>query len=104
MIRGIEERDKQGGFKVYIKGKLLSPKRSQNVRNHSPDGFSWGYLGSGPSQLALAILLEFLPKEKAKKYYQNFKQDIIVNLPKDNFEMPVDLVNKWIKGNCFVGR
>ena len=27
-----------------------------DLRNHSPTGFAWGYGGSGPSQLALAIL------------------------------------------------
>jgi hypothetical protein len=33
-------------------------------RNHSPDGFEWGYHGSGPAQLALAILLH-----AAENYY-----------------------------------
>ncbi len=28
--------------------------------HHSPTGFSWGYQGSGPSDLALAILLDHL--------------------------------------------
>ena len=28
--------------------------------NHSPTGFEWGYGGSGPSQLAFCILLQFL--------------------------------------------
>jgi hypothetical protein len=27
-----------------------------DLRNHSPTGFAWGYGGSGPSQLSLAIL------------------------------------------------
>ena len=35
----------------------LNVEESLKLRNHSPDGFSWGYNGSGPSQLALAILL-----------------------------------------------
>src|ERR1700731_504403 len=28
--------------------------------NHSPTGFSWGYTGSGPAQLALALLADAL--------------------------------------------
>src|SRR5947209_8602479 len=28
--------------------------------NHSPTGFSWGYGGSGPAQLALALLADAL--------------------------------------------
>ena len=35
----------------------LHPRKSLAVYNHSPDGFAWGYGGSGPAQLALAILL-----------------------------------------------
>ena len=31
-----------------------------DLQNHSPDGFEWGYGGSGPSQLALAILADCL--------------------------------------------
>ena len=31
-----------------------------DLANHSPTGFSWGYGGSGPAQLALAILAHYL--------------------------------------------
>lgn len=34
---------------VWLDGELLDPKPSQKVYNHSPDGFNWGYGGSGPS-------------------------------------------------------
>uniref|UniRef100_A0A6M3L6N7 Uncharacterized protein n=1 Tax=viral metagenome TaxID=1070528 RepID=A0A6M3L6N7_9ZZZZ len=48
---------------TYIRGKLilvesLDPKPSLEVNNHSPDGFNWGFNGSGPAQLALALLLD----------------------------------------------
>ena len=42
---------------IYLDGKYLDPARSQKAWNHSPDGFNWGYGGSGPAQLALAIML-----------------------------------------------
>ena len=42
---------------VYLDEEYLDPEISQKVRNHSPDGFNWGYCGSGPAQLALAIVL-----------------------------------------------
>ena len=45
-------------WQVFKDGVLLSPQRSLQVQSHSPDGFSWGYGGSGPHQLALALLLE----------------------------------------------
>lgn len=38
--------------------RALYPNRSQRLFNHSPDGFEWGYQGSGPAQLALALVLD----------------------------------------------
>lgn len=63
--------------RVEINGKELRPDRSQRIINHSPDGFNWGYAGSGPAQLALAILLEFMPEGYALGLYQRFKQDVV---------------------------
>ena len=47
---------------------------SQKLRNHSPDGFEFGYCGSGPAQLALALLLDVTGNpEVAQECYQDFK-------------------------------
>jgi hypothetical protein len=44
------------------------------VRNHSPTGFGWGYGGSGPAQLALALLIEATgDQDLAVRYHQDFK-------------------------------
>lgn len=48
----------KGAISVKVDGRAL-PLRL-GVRNHSPTGFSWGYNGSGPAQLALAILCDHL--------------------------------------------
>ena len=85
---------------VFIDGKYLSPEKSQEVYNHSPDGFNWGYGGSGPSQLALALLLEFLSKDNALRSYQEFKWDIIAGLPKD-FEITGKDIMNWIEKHAF---
>lgn len=67
--------------KVYIDDVELSPADSLKVRNHSPGGFSWGYGGSGPAQLALAIMMVVFklgPKiewDYPVPRYQNFKWD-----------------------------
>lgn len=39
--------------------RTLHPGPSQAIVNHSPNGFEWGYGGSGPAQLALGILYDF---------------------------------------------
>jgi hypothetical protein len=44
-----------------------------DLRNHSPDGFQWGYEGSGPAQLALALLADATDDSSAQKFYQLFK-------------------------------
>lgn len=83
--------------KVYINGYLLSPKKSQKVRNHSPDGFNWGYGGSGPAQLALAILLEFVDVPIALAFYQDFKWKYIASLTfQACFEIPIHEVKEFI--------
>lgn len=84
---------------VYIDERALKPNRSQAIYNHSPDGFNWGYGGSGPAQLALALLLEFTSEENATRYYQKFKWDVIAKLPKKDFEIPVSDVTGWIVEN-----
>lgn len=75
---------------VWVEGKLLDPTHSQKVRNHSPDGFNWGYGGSGPAQLALALLLLVLDDKTALCYYQDFKMNVIALLPQADFEIEID--------------
>lgn len=47
------------------------------VAPHSPDGFEWGYGGSGPSQLALAMCVELLGPQEALKVYQLVKERVV---------------------------
>jgi len=54
-----------------------------DLRNHSPDGFAWGYGGSGPAQLALAILADAVDAKTAEKYYQRFKASVIAGMKQD---------------------
>jgi hypothetical protein len=68
---------------VLVNGVELRPRRSQEVYNHSPDGFEWGYGGSGPSQLALAILLNELDSPvDALNLYQEFKDTFVAGWPR----------------------
>lgn len=92
----IGKRDRQGVY-VSIDGLTLFPFRSQQVCNHSPTGFEWGYGGSGPSQLALAILLELYDQKTAQKYYQAFKREFIATAPFEGFIITSDVIDSWIK-------
>ena len=67
------------------------------VRKHSPCGFEWGYSGSGPSQLALAILFDVISDgEAALLLYQRFKFDVVRTLPRAGFIIETEWVEAWI--------
>ena len=89
--------------RVLIDGVELDPKPSQAIINHSPDGFSWGYCGSGPAQLALAILIKFIDQETALKLYQHFKFNVVARWPQGNdFGIPFDLEQWFAKNKSFL--
>src|SRR5438132_9952066 len=65
---------------VTVNGCPLNPRLG--LWNHSPTGFEWGYGGSGPAQLALAMLADHLgDDEQAVSLHQDFKRTVIANLP-----------------------
>jgi hypothetical protein len=65
---------------VTVDGRRLNPRH--DLWNHSPSGFEWGYGGSGPAQLALAILADHLGNDQqALNLYQRFKWAVIAELP-----------------------
>ena len=79
--------------------RILKPERSQAVKNHSPDGFNWGYAGSGPSQLALAILLEVTNDEaKALAHYHDFERQAIaaIKSQETNWEIEENKILEWL--------
>lgn len=83
---------------VSLDGRLLDPAPSQKLYNHSPDGFDAGYGGSGVAQLALAILLKVVGREKALQHYQSFKWQVLADEKylNDSFTIELDIKN-WVK-------
>ena len=78
-----------GSCRVEVDGKPLNPR--YDLCNHSPDGFQWSYGGSGPAQLALAILADALEdNEEALLTYQDFKWSVVAKLPKGDWELTWD--------------
>ena len=86
---------------------------------HSPDGFEYGYGGSGPSDLALAILADYFnglykdffeandyltseAQEKfliniVSKYYQKFKWVFIATRERDEpFSITEEEIKQWL--------
>jgi Family of unknown function (DUF6166) len=85
---------------VSVTGKELCPKRSQLLFNHSPNGFEWGYGGSGPAQLALAILLDLTNDAALSlKLHQLFKKEFIETAPSDGFILTAIQIQEWLLVN-----
>ena len=84
------------GCAVTVNGRPLDLRH--DLRNHSPTGAEWGYGGSGPAQLALALLADATDDHLAQQHYQRFKREIVAR-----FEAPAWLLTQaeircWIAG------
>lgn len=83
------------------------------VCHHSPTGFAWGYHGSGCADLALNIL-EWALRDmdydgprmdcwKGRCYtlawtlHQQFKTEVVANIPEAGGTLTVDFVRTWLK-------
>lgn len=70
-----------------------------DLRKHSPDGFNWGYAGSGPAQLALAMLAAVLGDDAAAlELYQDYKAQFIAGISVDNWQISSLDVLAWVEG------
>lgn len=64
---------------------------------HSPDGFEFGYGGSGPSDLALNILSQYLYPHEAFKYHQDFKWKFVATIPREGGIIKGEDIYNYIK-------
>lgn len=93
VYQGVVRGDWPGAVTVTENGRTWS---LAHIVRHSPDGFSWGYGGSGPSDLALAILADVLGVMPAPATYQQFKFDVIATLDQDsNWTLTERFVRDW---------
>lgn len=73
-----------GRVLVCLAGRESPLDPRYDLRNHSPDGFAWGYGGSGPAQLSLALCADALgDDEAAQAVYQIFKGSVVSKLDQD---------------------
>ena len=65
---------------------------------HSPDGFQWGYNGSGPAELARAVLIEAYPGDaivRESRCYLAFKREVIATIRTDVWILAADEIAAW---------
>lgn len=81
---------------VRRNGTVLPSEPSKGIRNHSPDGFQWGYSGSGSAQLALALLYDVTgDKRLSLKHHQNFKRAFVAKWS-DNWSITAKEIANWL--------
>ena len=67
-----------------------------DLREHSPTGFEWGYGGSGPAQLALALLAHALGDDKrAERLHQKFKSAHIAPIEDSRWTFTSEQIRAW---------
>lgn len=70
-----------------------------DLANHSPTGLEWGYGGSGPAQLALALIADATGYNgRALKHYQDLKWKIVAKLPFEGWTLTHDEVLAAMRG------
>jgi hypothetical protein len=100
-------------FDKRFRGKTCLTNIPHLIMVHSPDGFEWGYAGSGPSELALnaleAILLEFnyegerFERDGKEAYmltweaYREFRYAFIEGIPNEGGIIETKDVIEWLK-------
>jgi len=81
------KRDDQGTASVFVEhegGRITDLDPRFDLRRHSPSGFEWGYEGSGPAQLALALAADALALDDvAGRVYQALKRALVAPLARD---------------------
>jgi len=72
-----------------------------DIVNHSPTGFAWGYSGSGPAQLAVAILADWTGCDHAARgLHQRFKAAAITGLPEKHWSLTDDDLVRIFETMC----
>lgn len=102
----MKEESKQQEQFIPFEGDIICKRTSLGTQvniphryiKHSPDGFEWGYGGSGPADLALNALSMYIGREAAEKdgLYQEFKWDFIAPMPFSGGTIKREDVAVWL--------
>lgn len=86
------------GAAVTVDGEPLL--RRYDLLSASPSGFEYGYGGSGPAQLAVAMLAHAYGDGFAFAHYQQFKREVIAELPETGWTLRTRDLDAWREVFC----
>jgi hypothetical protein len=95
-VKRYQGRREGSAAEVTVDGRPLNPRF--DLWDHSPSGFEWGYGGSGPAQLALALLADHTgDDEEAVALHQDFKRVVVARLPYRGWELTGSQMDTWLE-------
>lgn len=96
--------DEVGDCRVVVEDGAGGARPLRHFPLHSPGGFEWGYGGSGPADLALAILADHLGElpdrrsnTRAYALRQRFKWRFIAGAPRAGFRLTSGEIAAWLQ-------
>lgn len=116
-----DHRDATTKAVVLVYDGHADPYHLRHLIVHSPTGIGWGYGGSGPADLALAILADYLgeaaaipphddydpavarhiERTRAWALHQHFKWDIVARLEQERgFTLEGRLIESWLSAQA----
>lgn len=100
VYRGRRDRTAPVGdhVEVTVDGEPLA--RRYDLLSASPSGFEFGYGGSGPAQLSVAMLAHAFGDEFAVEHYQQFKREVIAKLPEEGWTLRERDLGAWREAFC----
>ena len=80
---------------VFADGEPLCPRHDLHPLSQA---FDWGYPGTGPSQLALALLADHWPSDenRALADYRRFMRDVIARIRSDRWELTGEDIDRLL--------
>ncbi len=107
---GIRPSDRPGDTQVYIaEGGLQRPLT--HYPYHSRSGFEWGYAGSSPADLALALMADLFGEEPTREaldrgvhpfrswlLHQDLKAEWVAGFPYRGWKLKASEIMAWVEG------
>lgn len=87
------------GVKVivhYPVDSTMLPYVLKHWERHSPDGFEFGYGGSGPADLARSILIDYSGDEPPREVYNLFKWHFLAGAKGDYVVITSDQIKEFL--------
>lgn len=70
----------------------------------SPTGFEWGYGGSGPYDLSLSIMTDFLGERPSGRLHDAFYRDVVRKLPREGtWRLMGEALDLWLAKQAGLG-